>query len=125
LLFAFARSASVVPIDSSSVNVQHSGQDYSYTINENHGVAIDPLPHHQIPVIKIAPGANLIKHEHIPIKDQQIQPLQPQVKSTQIAGMAYSAPLAVVPTYTYLPAHQYAIPYAYGINYPYNLIATI
>ncbi|XP_044267635.1 uncharacterized protein LOC123013268 [Tribolium madens] len=119
-LFALVHSA-VVPIDSSSVNVKHSGQDYSYSINENRGIAIDPLPHYEIPVIKTAPGNNnLVKQEHIPVKDHEIKPLQPQV-----AGMGYSTPVAVLPAYSYLPAHQYAIPYPYGINYPYNLIATI
>ncbi|RZC37933.1 hypothetical protein BDFB_001421 [Asbolus verrucosus] len=124
-LVASIEAASVVPIDSSLVNVKHSGQDYSYSINENHGIAIDPLPYHQIPVIQIAPDSNLIKYEHIPIKEQEIKPLQPQMKSAQVAGMAYPVPVAGFPAYSYLPAHQYAIPYPYGINYPYNLIATI
>lgn len=100
-------AASVVPIDSSSVNVKQSGNEFSYSIHENHGVAIDPLP-----LVKLSPN----------VQQEVVKDATKDQKKSQIPGMIDLIPVGAIPTYTYLPAiptHQpYAVPYPYGISYP-------
>lgn len=50
---ALAHAATVVPLQSSQVDVRRSGAEFSYNIQENHGVAavVDPVPLTQ-PLVK-------------------------------------------------------------------------
>ncbi|KAJ8976885.1 hypothetical protein NQ317_016484 [Molorchus minor] len=142
-ILAVSQAASVVPIDSSSVSVKHSGKDYAYTIQENHGIAIGPSPLiHQVPIVKTAaPSSEGVLHNQVDQKvggqqdDEQIHgqgqervqviasgTIQGQLRpQEQLKAINYLPP--TIGGYQLLPYNiPYPLTYPYGIHYPYNVI---
>lgn len=121
-------------MDTSVVNVktEHSGQDYSYSIHENHGYAINPTGtiHPTIPIIKTIPSIHVPEHAvHVESRHPEQKEVKPQVVAKVVPGhiaSEHEVSVASIPkTYLgYVPiSYQYEIPYGY--SYPYNLVYRI
>ncbi|KAF2884196.1 hypothetical protein ILUMI_21978 [Ignelater luminosus] len=137
-IFAISQAASIIPVDTSVVNVktEHSGQDYSYSIHENRGYAINPAGtiHPGLPIIKTIPSTSSIIHlpEHA-VRGENHHPEQKEVKTQVVTktlpghvASEHEISVAGIPkTYLgYVPiSYQYEIPYGY--SYPYNLLYRI
>lgn len=83
-MLALTQAATLVPTDSSSVNVKQSGNEFSYSIQQSHGVAAGPSPDfRQGPTAKstqtLASGSN----DNVQIGSQQNQDQIPQQQQIQ------------------------------------------
>lgn len=100
LFVMLANAASLIPLKHSTVNVksEKSGQEYSYSIQENHGLALDAGAIHEIiPQIK-----------GIKIRDDVKQEISEETKLKEIPlKLEYISPLITYPLhYVPLPYYQ-------------------
>ncbi|XP_050309914.1 uncharacterized protein LOC126745910 [Anthonomus grandis grandis] len=141
LLIACYSASEVVPIQSSHVDVRRSGAEFSYNIQENHGVAAvaDSVPVIQ-PIVKtmhvedkiIEKPVEIIHHPE-PVKEQTVESRASAKKPEHVSLMQ---PLLISPIdfYSYyLPYHGYSLssvssrasiisPHISSMPYPYTLV---
>lgn len=142
--------ATILPIDSSSVNVKHSGKDFAYSIHENHGIALDPstvhvVQPHQVPVgtsgghvgyvggligqPKYHIGQDEAKVEKHVVDDINKGVHVKTMVVPKIAEVSSASGIVSIPGYNYVPI-TYQYPFTYyqgvqGVQYPYNVIRTV
>ncbi|ERL91787.1 uncharacterized protein LOC109546769 [Dendroctonus ponderosae] len=80
---AWAQAATVVPLQSSNVDVRHSGSEFSYNIQETRGVAAIP---DAVPIIQ-----PLLKSVALEDKPLPVVGVEHHVKTTQTQHEAHSA----------------------------------
>lgn len=135
-MLALSHSATVVPTDSSSVNVKQSGNEYSYSIQQSHGVAVEPSPDvQQTPTAKstqilASGGADNIQAGSQQKQDQIQQQLQIQGRllaetkaksdKNELYNVVYYPILPSENTLPQQPRLIYILPYP--IEYPQQVV---
>lgn len=139
-ILALSHAATVVPTESSSVNVKQSGKDYSYSIQQNHGIAVE-TPHtiHHVPTAKLTQIFTSGGSSHAQKESHQDQIQQGQIQNRlsektqneadkpqeQVKVIDYTVPKAENQLQS-LPSNVvYILPYTFGIHYPQQFIRYI
>ncbi|XP_018577238.1 uncharacterized protein LOC108915633 [Anoplophora glabripennis] len=137
-LLALSQAATVVPTDSSTINIQQSGKDFSYSIQQSPGADAVDTPHaiHQVPAqiasidsstqAQMGSNQDQIQQQH-QIQKRLSEKIQTEInKQEKVKVIDYTVPIPENQLQP-LPSNNvvYILPYTFGLHYPQQFIRYI